>query len=111
MAAWDDPAATEPLPLDHRRRRTLLRIVLVGVGVAVALGLLAGVAGASGAAGAAIVLLLSSATCAVAAAWGVVAAVIDDLRDEHVSRGRIVWVVVLFVVAAALMAMTAGIGG
>lgn len=111
MAASEDPAATEPLPLDQRRRRTLLRIVLVGVAVAVGLGVLAGVAGASGAAGAAIVMLLSSATCAVAAAWGVVAAVLDDLRDEHVSRGRIVWVVALFVAAAALMAMTAGIGG
>lgn len=111
MAESEDPPATEPLPLDRRRRRTLLRIVLVGVGIAVGLGLLAGVAGASGTAGAAIVLLLSAATCAVAAAWGVVAAVLDDLRDEHVSRGRIGWVVGLFVAAAALMAMTAGIGG
>lgn len=86
-------------------------IVGVGMTVAVVLALLAGVSGASGRAGAAIFLLLSAASCAVAATYGVVTAVIDDVRGIRVSRSRVAWVVVLFFLAAALMAMTAGVGG
>lgn len=86
-------------------------IVGCGVGTATALSVLAGVAGATGRAGAAIFLLLSAASAATAATYGVVTAVVDDLRQVRVSRARIGWVVGLFFAAAALMAMTAGVGG
>lgn len=101
----------EAADTDRRRRRRMGWIVGVGMAVAVALALLAGAAGATGRAGAAIVLLLSAASCAVSATYGVVTAVIDDVRGTRVSRPRIAWVVVLFFAAAALMAMTAGVGG
>lgn len=103
---------TPPSPdTDRARRRRMRWIVGVGVGVAAALALLAGLAGATGRAGAAIFLLVSAGTAAVAATYGVVTAVIDDLREVRVSRARIGWVVGLFFAAAALMAMTAGVGG
>ncbi len=86
-------------------------IVGIGAGLAAALALLAGVAGATGRAGAAIFLLLTAGSCALSATYGVITAVIDDLRGIRVSRSRIGWVVALFFGAAALMAMTAGVGG
>lgn len=86
-------------------------IVGAGIGVAAVLAVLAGAAGATGAAGAAIFLLLSAASSALAATYGVVTAVVDDLRQVRVSRARIGWVVGLFFAGAALMAMTAGVGG
>lgn len=86
-------------------------IVGIGMAVAVGLALLAGAAGTTGRAGAAIFLLLSAGSCALSATYGVVTAVIDDVRRVRVSRARIVWVVALFFAAAALMAMTAGVGG
>lgn len=104
----DPSSATDT---DRRRRRRMGWIVGIGMGVAVVLALLAGVAGATGRAGAAIFLLLSAGSCALAATYGVVTAVIDDVRDVRVSRSRIGWVVGLFFTAAALMAMTAGVGG
>ena len=87
------------------------RIVGIGMLVGLALALLAGLAGATGQAGAAIFFLVAAASCAVAATWGVVTAVRDDLKGEQVSRRRVVWVVGLFFAGAALMAMTAGVGG
>lgn len=96
---------------DRRRRRRMGWIVGVGMIVAVALALSAGASGASGRAGAAIFLLLSAASCAVSATYGVVTAVVDDVRGIPVSRPRVAWVVALFFFAAALMAMTAGVGG
>ncbi len=89
----------------------MARTAGVGTGLAVTLALLAGAAGATGRGGAAIFLLLSAGSCAVAATYGVVTAVVDDLRGVRVSRARIAWMVGLFFGAAALMAMTAGVGG
>ena len=96
---------------DRHRLRTIRRTTGLGILGALGLALVAGAAGATGQAGAAIFLLLSATSCAVGAAYGVLTAVRDDLRDEPVSRGRVAWVVGLFVAAAALMAMTAGAGG
>lgn len=116
----DDPRAdtgpdaadvTDPATHDLARRRTLRRILGVGAGLGAVVAVLAGVAGATGQAGAAIFLLLSAASCAVAATYGVLTAVRDDLRGLAVSRRRVVWVVGLFFAGAALMAMTAGVGG
>jgi hypothetical protein len=56
-------------------------------------------------------LLLSAAGCAAAATYGVLTALVDDLKGRAVSRRRLLWVVLMFVGAAALMAMTAGVGG
>lgn len=108
-----DPGAgdVDPTDVDDQRRRQLRRIVGLGVAAAAALAVLAGLGGATGQAGAAIFLLLSAMTCAIAATYGVLTAVRDDLKDVPVSRARVVWVVVLFFAAAALMAMTAGAGG
>lgn len=96
---------------DPGRRRRMGAIVGIGLALAVVLALLAGASGATGRAGAAIFLLLSAGSCALSATYGVVTAVIDDLRGFRVSRSRIGWVVALFFAAAALMAMTAGVGG
>ncbi len=96
---------------DRRRRRRMGAIAGIGSGIAVVLSLLAGGAGATGRAGAAIFLLLASGSCALSATYVVVTAVIDDLRGVRVSRARIGCVVALFFSAAALMAMTAGVGG
>lgn len=103
----DDPSDDH----DLARRRTMRRIVGIGTGIGVVLSLLAGLAGATGQAGAAILFLLAAASCAVAATYGVLTAVRDDLRDRAVSRRRVVWIVGLFFAGAALMAMTAGVGG
>lgn len=89
----------------------MARTTGAGTGLAAILALLAGAAGATGRAGAAIFLLLSAGSCAVGATYGVVTAVVDDLRGVRVSRVRIGWIVGLFFGAAALMAMTAGVGG
>ncbi len=111
-AAEPSDGGTPPiLGTDRVRRRRMRWIAGCGVGLAAALAVLAGVAGATGRAGAAIFLLLSAASAAVAATYGVVTAVVDDLRQVPVSRARVGWVVGLFFTAAALMAMTAGVGG
>ncbi len=106
-----DPTTTDPAAHDLARRRTLRRILGVGAGLGAVLAVLAGFAGATGQAGAAIFFLLAAASCAVAATYGVLTAVRDDLKGHHVSRRRVVWVVGLFFAGAALMAMTAGVGG
>lgn len=114
MTEADDPSdrpTGDADATDRHRRRRMRWIVGGGVGVAAVLAVLAGVAGATGRAGAAIFFLLSAASSAVAATYGVVTAVVDDLREVRVSRARIGWVVGLFFLAAALMAMTAGVGG
>ena len=106
-----DVPAEDVADTDRLRRRTIRRIVGIGMGVAALLAVLTGVAGATGRAGAAIFLLVSAASCAIGATYGVLTAVRDDLRDVPVSRRRIGWVVGLFFAGAALMAMTAGVGG
>lgn len=104
-------ATTDTTDTDRGRRRRMGAIAGIGMGVGAVLALLAGAAGATGRAGAAIFLLLAAGSCALAATYGVITAVIDDLRETRVSRSRIGWVVALFFAAAALMAMTAGVGG
>lgn len=99
-------AQTNAMRLQRQRR-----ITAIGAGVALALALLTGVAGGTGAAGAAVFLLVMAATCAVAATFGAITAVRDDLRDIRVSRARMAWTVGLFFAAAGFMAMTAGVGG
>ena len=106
-----DADTPDPGAHDLARRRSLRRIVGIGAGLGAVLAVLAGVAGATGQAGAAIFFLLSAASCAVAATHGVLMAVRDDLKGLAVSRRRVVWVVGLFFAGAALMAMTAGVGG
>lgn len=103
-------AATGPPP-DLVRRRYIRRIAGGGISLGLLLSVGAGAAGATGRVGAAILLLLSAAGCAAAATYGVLTAVVDDLRDRPVSRRRLLWVIMMFVAAAALMAMTAGVGG
>lgn len=100
-----------PDGLDAGRLRTMRRTAGIGMLVALAAAVVAGGAGATGRAGAAIFLLLSATSCAVGATYGVLTAVRDDLRDDPVSRARVLWIVGLFVAGAALMAMTAGAGG
>lgn len=99
------------VPLDRRRLRRIRRTAGVGCLVGLGLAVLAGLGGASGRAGAAIALLVGAASCAVAATYGVLTAVRDDLRGDGVSRTRTAWIIGLFFGAAALMAMTAGVGG
>lgn len=115
MSSLDDPdPGPEPLTgeaLDRARIRRIRRIAGGGSLVGLALAVLAGVGGATGRAGAAIFLLVAATSCAAAATYGVLVSVRDDLKDEPVSRARVVWVVGLFFGAAALMAMTAGAGG
>ena len=109
--AEDAPAPPTGEALDRARLRRIRRIAGVGALVGAALAMLAGLGGATGQAGAAIFLLVAATSCAVAATYGVLVSVRDDLRDEPVSRTRVLWVVGLFFGAAALMAMTAGAGG
>lgn len=106
-----DDDGPPPDGLDARRLRTMRRTAGIGMLVALAVALVAGGAGATGRAGAAIFLLLSATSCAVGATYGVLTAVRDDLRDDPVSRARVLWIVGLFAAGAALMAMTAGAGG
>ena len=111
MSPVADDERTTPDGLDGQRLRAIRRTAGIGTLLALVVAMAAGAAGATGQAGAAIFLLLSAASCAVGATYGVVTAVRDDLRDDPVSRGRVLWVVGLFMAAAALMAMTAGAGG
>jgi hypothetical protein len=104
---------TEPeaAPDDAARRRRIVQILLAGLAVATLLTVGVGLAGADGRAGAAVWMLVMAATSGVGALYGVVTALVDDLKDRQVSRARIAWMVGLFFAAAALMAMVAGVGG
>jgi predicted lipid-binding transport protein (Tim44 family) len=100
----------EEQPRDPRVRRTWA-IAGGGLAAGVALALVSALLGGSGRVGMAVLLLVTALGSAVAALYGLVTAVVDDLRHRPVARARPVAAVGLFVVAAMLMAMVAGIGG
>lgn len=106
-----EPAEDVVEDVDAHRRRRMRQIVLGGSGTGIVVFLLAGLGGADGRDGLAILLLLTAATCAVAAVYGGVTLLVDDLRSVAISGRRILATVGLFALAALLMAMVAGIGG
>ncbi len=111
-AAADDVVADEHAADTRDRRLRLVAIELgVGLGLAVLGALGVGVAGGSGTAGAAVLLLVLSLTFAIGATTALVTTLVDDYRGRPVGRSRVVVGIVLFVAAAAFMAMTAGVGG
>lgn len=108
----DDADGNDPLGTDHRRAQRAWRIaglgsLVIGTGLALAVGLLGG----TGQAGMAVFLLFAAASCTVGALYATVTLVADDLRGRSTSRRRPIAALVLFVLAALLMAMVAGIGG
>lgn len=105
------PDAEDELAVDTHRLRRMRQVLVAGSVVAVLLFLLAGLSGADGRDGLAILLLVLAAACAVSAAYGGVTLLVDDLRSHAISRRRIVSSLGLFVAAAVLMAMVAGVGG
>ncbi len=93
------------------RLRGLAVFLGVGFGIAVLAAAGLGLAGADGRAGAAGLLLVLSLVVAGGAVWALGTAVVDEYRERPVGRARVVVGIVLFIAAAALMAMTAGVGG
>lgn len=112
MTGPDEPTAGDDASGQRDPRLRLVAIELgVGAGVAVLGAVAVGVGGGTGTAGAAVLLLVLSLTLAIGAMTALVTALADEYRDRPVSRRRIVVGIVLFVAAAAFMAMTAGVGG
>lgn len=98
--------------LVDRRQRVTRRIVIWGtLGAGGGLAVVTGLLGATGRGSLAILLLVSAASLAVAALYAVATLALDDLRGEPTPRRRVVTALGLFLGAAALMAMVAGIGG
>ena len=97
--------------IDALRRRRLVRIPLWAAGIGVVLAVLSGALGAEGRASVAILLLVLASGFAVAALYGVMTAILDDMRGHTVSRVRLVFVGSWFFGSTALMAMVANIGG
>lgn len=93
------------------RLRTVAVVVGVGVGAAILGAAIVGMLGGDGRAGAAVLLLVLSLALASGAIVALGTAVVDEYRRRPVGRPRVVVGVVLFLAAAAFMAMTAGIGG
>lgn len=107
-----DTTPGDELARDRAVVRRMRRILLVvGLGLGSLFALLVGLLGRDGRAGLAVVLLMLALASAMAAGYGGVTALRDDLREAPVSRRRIVWVLVCFVAAAMLPTMLVGIGG
>lgn len=81
----------------------------VGIGILAAIGV--GLAGASGRVGAVVVLLIVSLATALAALMALLSSVVEELRGADVAWRRPVMGIMLFVVAAMLMAMTVAAAG
>lgn len=113
MTARRDGAGRPPTDgdPDRSRIRASLRIVGIGTAVAAVLALLTGLAGGSGRAGAAVLFLVAAVACGAASLHAVALLLADDLRGRDPSGWRAGLAAGLFVLAAALMAMVAGIGG
>lgn len=103
--------APEPDHDDRRVRRTWWIAGGGSLGVGLALALLVGALGGEPRAGMAVLLLVSALSCGVGALYGIGTAVADDLRGRPTSRRRPIAAGVLFLLAAVLMAMVAGVGG
>lgn len=92
-----------------RRTRRIAGVGTFGLGTLCAL--VIGFAGADGRAGMAFFLLVAAASCALAAVYGMLTAVVDDLRGVRVARSRLFWTLGLFLLGAMLPAMVVGLGG
>lgn len=97
-------------PRDPKVRRTWA-IAGWGLLAGLALAALSGVLGAGGRVGMALLLLVTALACGLAALYGGLTAVIDDLKQRPVARARPISAGVLFLLSAMLMAMVAGTGG
>lgn len=106
-----DAGSDRPAARRDPRLRTVGRVVGIGVGVAVAGAAVVGIAGGGGRVSAAVLLLVLALSLACGAMVALGSAVVDEYRDRPVGHARIVVGIVLFLAAAAFMAMTAGIGG
>lgn len=93
------------------RLRSMRRIAVTGslTGIVLALGV--GFAGGTGRTGMAVFLLVTTLGLGVTAVYGIGTAVIDEYRDQPVSRARMGFMVAAFFGAAAMMAMVAAVGG
>lgn len=96
---------------DRRRIRVTLRILWIGLAVAVALALLVGVLGGTGQVGFVVLLLVAAAACGLGALHAIATLLYDDLKDRSPARRRVGLAGGLFLAAAVLMAMVAGAGG
>lgn len=96
-----------PDPKLRRTRRIPLGAAIVGIVLAA----LTGVLGGDGRVGLVVFLLVTSVGAGLGALYGIVTAVVDDLKQRPVDRRRPITAVVLFLVAAMLMAMVAAAGG
>lgn len=104
------PSGGDQRPRDPKATRTW-RIAAVGAGIGVLLAATSGLLGADGRVGMVVLLLVTALGCGVAALYGGLTAVIDDLKGRPVQRRRPIAAGALFLVAAMLMAMVAGAGG
>ncbi len=109
-SAGPPPAPVDPHTADRRRLRRAWRIAGIGALAGVVLALVAGVLGATGRAGMAILLLVSALGGAVGAGYGTVTMLVDEWREQLVSRRRIAGVAALAALTAIvlLMAIAAG---
>ena len=111
MSTTDDqPPARDPVDVDRARLRRTWRIAGWGATLGVALGLLAGVLGASGRAGMAILLLVAALGCALGAGYGTLTMIVDEWREQFVSRRRILGVAGLAALTVVLMFMALAAG-
>lgn len=96
---------------DRRVRRTWWIAGGGSLGLGLPLALAVGALGGEARAAMAVLLLIGALSCGVGALYAIGSAVVDDLRGRPSSRRRPIAAGILFVLAAVLMAMVAGIGG
>lgn len=97
-------------PHDPKVRRTWA-IAGWGFVAGIVVTALAALLGAGGRIGMALLLLVTALACGLAALYGGLTAVIDDLKHRHVARARPIAAGALFLLSAMLMAMVAAAGG
>lgn len=91
--------------------RGTFKVLAVGALTGILLAGTVGLAGAPGQTGLAVLLLILAFTAATGAVHAIGFAIVDDLKDRRVGRGRPLTALGLFLLAALLMAMVVGAGG
>lgn len=105
----DDPVAAPDVGRADPGLRALARVAAVGAVTAVAAMVATMAATGSGRSGLAVLLLLGALTSATVGLVGTAMLLRDEVRDQHISRLRIVTTIGAFLVTTLLLAMVVGV--
>ncbi len=94
------------------RVRTIRRLLIGGtLVIGGGLAFLVAIGGSGGRASFAGLLLGAAASAVLTVVYGASVSLIDEMRDQHISRERIVWIGAALIGAILLPGMLVGIGG